>query len=473
MRNTGFNQVNKLRHSLKNFGKGLQGKDQMIQGLSTRVRELQRKIVQMQNEKVQTIETNKILSFQIDTLNDKIMNQEEQLNEAEDQLNDAEGELQDVNLMKATLEDQKYELIRKSEEIKQLNRRVSELKQDVFYRNKNVFDHNLLKMELNHQKLEAEALRGRIVELEESCASLRIEGEITHDDPVEKENHFTKKVFKLETKINEMKRLNEELRKGSRNMQNQLKSSFISEKNSHKDMYSNKRKYKKPEIETPFNEKDETVYEKMKELKDKVSQVEMEKKIYMDKNSELIQEIEKLRSQGIKNDKMKNNSLIDDREFKKRLNKYRMENHELKDKLHEMETKLRNWETEHRLNDNSRHNNKSEKSQDKSKTAEIEKRLQIKEREIKNLKNERDELLKKIDRLKFELEEKEKEVKTLEYRIMGEEDNDIKVQNLIKKNSKLGERIMELESQIKKMIELQSMNSSGYPDKELDQILNE
>lgn len=473
MRNAGIQQMNKMRHSLKNMP---QGKNQMLQ-MSNQIKKLQKRVMQLQSEKAENLENTKILSFQVESLTEKVQQQEEQLHEADNQLNDVEGELEEASVLKGTLEDQKYELMRKSDEIKQLNIRISDLRQDVFYRNKNVFDHNLLKMELDHQKKEAEVLKGRIKELEESCASLRIEGEIGDEDPVQKENHFTKKIFKLETKLNDLKRVNQELRKGfkSNNHTGNLLSSMISAKSSQKDFYPKKRKAGKFSklYERDMEERDETQLEKIRELKDKLSQVEMEKNIYMDKNSELIQEIEKIRSQEIKKEKVKNNSLIDDKEFKKRLNKYRMENHELKDKLHEMETKLRTWETEHRLNNKSQLNTNSGNTQDNAEAVEMRERLQKKQKEIDQIKSERDLLLKKIDQLKFELEEKQKEVKTLEYQIMGEEDSDMKVQNLIEKNSKLGQRIMELETQIKKMMEMQSINSSGYPDKELDQILNE
>jgi chromosome segregation ATPase len=474
MKANGFGNTNKLRHSLKNFGKNNLGREQFIQTMNIRLNDLQKKINRVQLEKQQLEKENKMMNFQLEEMNEKLIQQEDQINEQDEQLQEVEVELEDVNMMKGTLEEQKYELMRKSEEIKQLNKRISELKQDVFYRNKNVFDHNLLKMELDHQKKESEALRGRIKQLEESCATMRIKAEVTGEDPVETENHFTKKIFKLESIINEMKRENEELRKVSKSQGNNLLSSMISNKSSQQDFYTKKKlRYNQRSVNNEIPENEGT-NEKISELKEKISQVQMEKKIYMNKNEELLNEIENLRNKNIKKEKIANNSLIDDKEFKKRLIKLRKENHDLKDQLYEMETKLRNWETEHRLNnDKSKSKIDNMSGKDNEEIEELKRTIEKKEKEIDNLKKERNLLKKEIDQLKFEMEEKEKEVKTLEYRLIGEEDNDNKVNQLLQKNSKLGERIMELESQIKRMLEMQSMNSSGYPDKELEKILNE
>ena len=147
MKGSRFKPNNKLRHSLKNMG--FYKKQEMgMESMGAQMKEYQHKIISLQNKNSEMKEDYKVLQFQVDELNEQLEAKEEQLQEAENQLNNAEEELGEANLIKATLDEQKYELAQKREEIKQLNRRISELKQDVFYRNKNVFDHNLLKLQL-------------------------------------------------------------------------------------------------------------------------------------------------------------------------------------------------------------------------------------------------------------------------------------------------------------------------------------
>lgn len=458
-----------MRHSMKGFAKSDSAKDHLIQTMSFQIQELQKKVNEAKSGQAELEEANKMMNFQLQEMNQKLHAQEEQLNDAEEQLNDAESELEDAGMMKGKMEEQEYELMRRMEEIKQLNKRISELKQDIFYRNKNVFDHNLLKMELENKRQETDALKGRVRDLEENCASLRIQGEVAGEDPIDQENHFTKKIFKLETKINDMKRENEELRKLSRGTGQMLANSMISARSSQKDFYGKKKKKTKKVLNDLLEESDSG--DQLREMRRRVSRAELEKKIYQEKNVELTREVEILRGQNISQAKVANHSLIDDKEFKKRLNKVRIENHQLKDQLHEMETKLRNWETEQRLNnDRSRSRIETNSANDQVKTDQMNRKLEEKDRRIKSLEKERDALKKELDRVKFDLEELEKEKKTLEYRLMGEEDNDQKVEKLVEKNVKLGERVLELEGQIKKMFEAHSMNS-GYPDKEIDKIL--
>lgn len=471
MKGSRFKPNNKLRLSLKNMG--FYKKQEMgMESMGAQMKEYQHKIISLQNKNSEMKEDYKVLQFQVDELNEQLEAKEEQLQEAENQLNNAEEELGEANLIKATLDEQKYELAQKREEIKQLNRRISELKQDVFYRNKNVFDHNLLKLQLQNQKQEGEALKSRVRELEEECACLRIDADGDNEEPIERENHFTKKIFKLESKINELKRENEEFKKGGRPQQLNLLSSMVSNRSSQKEIYSKaklrRNKNDIPEEEETFSRMD------VKALKEKISSVELEKKIYQKKNMELIKEIEQLRSKKVKSEKMKNTLLIDDQEFKKRLNKYRTENHELKDQLQEMEARVRQMEIEKRIGGEGKKTPKAPENKSESlEIQDLKKQLTEKQRKIDALTIEKEQLQKQIGKLTFELGEKETEMKTLEYRLMGEEDNDAKVKQLIEKNSKLGERVMELESQIKRMLEMQSINSSGYPDKELEKILNE
>lgn len=94
---------------------------------------------------------------------------------------------------------------------------------------------------------------------------------------------------------------------------------------------------------------------------------------------------------------------------------------------------------------------------------------------MERAKERESELEKTIDTLKFDIEEKETQIKTLKYKLMTAESNgedSSRVQNLIEKNTKLANRVFELEGQIKQLMELNSVIGDTYPEDELDNILN-
>ena len=87
----------------------------------------------------------------------------------------------------------------------------------------------------------------------------------------------------------------------------------------------------------------------------------------------------------------------------------------------------------------------------------------------------KEELQKNIETLKFELEEKDTQIKTLKYKLMTAENNEVdssQVQSLIEKNTNLANRVFELESQIKQLVEMNSIDGEMYNEDELDNILN-
>lgn len=87
----------------------------------------------------------------------------------------------------------------------------------------------------------------------------------------------------------------------------------------------------------------------------------------------------------------------------------------------------------------------------------------------------KEDLEKSIESLKFELEEKDTQIKTLKYKLMTAENNEVdssQVQSLIEKNTNLANRVFELESQIKQLVEMNSIDGEMYNEDELDNILN-
>lgn len=123
--------------------------------------------------------------------------------EAQDQLGNLEGLVQD----------QKYDLETKDQEIRRLQKKIDNLKKDVFYKNKNQFDHLFLQTEVQNQKKEKEMLKARLTQLEADYSHLRIESEAPKNDVAQRENHFAKKIYKLENLVNDLKKKNTFLEK--------------------------------------------------------------------------------------------------------------------------------------------------------------------------------------------------------------------------------------------------------------------
>ena len=417
-------------------------------------------------------EHNKELKMQVDSMGEEMISQENQLNEAE-------GELEEINHLKGLVQDQSFELQNKTDDIKRLNKKICELKKDVFYKNKNYFEHHILRLELENQKKEKEVLRNRIIQLEADYNHLRIETEFSNESPEEQKNYFAKKIYKIENAMNDLTKENLSLKKmtkiGGASEQMSLKSSLMSAQFDRKSNRSDKKAMNfKKKI---YNQEDLVEENKLlEELKNKINQLEMEKKMYIKKNIDLVRENEQYRNKVNKEIGNKNSSMIDEKEFKKRLSKYSLENHELKDKIQDLEKKIRNFESQILDSVNNKKNINDLIDLDNKLTNNdnlgLQKALEDSEKKLKDVLNDKKLLEKEISNLKFELEGKQKEVKTLTYKLMEVEEtgNSEKIDNLVKKNINLGKRVLELESQLKICGEMESENYE-YPEDEIDDIL--
>ena len=83
----------------------------------------------------------------------------------------------------------------------------------MFYKNKNQFEHEFLQAEVEGQRREKELLRARVTQLETEYSHLRIESQAPGKAAADRENHFAKKIYKLENEVNEMRIRNAYLEK--------------------------------------------------------------------------------------------------------------------------------------------------------------------------------------------------------------------------------------------------------------------
>ena len=198
-----------LRQSLQPSYNTNDYSSQLERALETRERRTQKaeeKLASIRERNKDLRELNKELTIETGQLHEAVEKQAEQLvwaEEAQEQLGDLEGLIQD----------QKFDLENKDQEIRRLSKQIDNLKKDVFYKNKNQFEHEFLHAEVEGQRREKELLRARVTQLETEYSHLRIESQAPGKDAADRENHFAKKIYKLENEVNEMRIRNAYLEK--------------------------------------------------------------------------------------------------------------------------------------------------------------------------------------------------------------------------------------------------------------------